>query len=164
VCDNLGKKIDSVEVAMSNKFASLTDQLNDLSSKLRYGMQQLNVQPSDQESTCQTTLSAESITSMTASILSEEEKLKEKCKLNLIMHNYPEPSSTDPLARKKKDIENISKLLNEYVKVPAMITNAICIGKQLDGPRFTKVIVSSVQEKPFIFRNRYNSCKKLYPT
>jgi len=30
--------------------------------------------------------------------------------LNLIMHNYPEPSSTDPLARKKEDIENISNL------------------------------------------------------
>ena len=71
---------------------------------------------------------------MTASILSEEDKQEEKWKLNLIIHNYSEPSSTDPRARKKEDIENISKLLKEYVEVPATITNAIRTGKQLDGP------------------------------
>ena len=68
---------------------------------------------------------------MTASILSEEDKQEE---LNLIIQNYSEPSSTDPQARKKEDIENISKLLKEYVEVPATITNAIRTGKQLDGP------------------------------
>ena len=78
-------------------------------------MQELNVQPSYQESTCQTTLLAELIASMTASILSEEETETErkKCNLNLIIHNCSEPSSTDLLARKKEDIKNISKLLNE---------------------------------------------------
>ena len=108
-------------MVLSNKFAILAGQLNDLSSKLSLGMQELSVQPSNQESTCQTTLSTESIASMTVSILSEE-KQKEKCKLNLIIHK---PSL---LARKKEGIEKISKLLNEYVEVPAMIINAIRIG------------------------------------
>jgi len=51
VCDNK-IAIDSVEVALSIKFVSLADRLNDLSSKLSHGMQKLNVQPSNQESTC----------------------------------------------------------------------------------------------------------------
>jgi len=68
-------------LALSNKFASLAHQLNDLSSKLSHGMQELNVQPSNQEAirTCQAILLAKSIASMTASILSEEENQKEKC-------------------------------------------------------------------------------------
>ena len=140
-------------MVLSNKFAILAGQLNDLSSKLSHGMQELSVQPSNQESTCQTTLSTESIASMTVSILSEE-KQKEKCKLNLIIH---EPSL---LARKKEGIENINKLLNEYVEVSAMIINSIRIG---DGPRLNKVTGLSVQEKFFILRNRRNSHDKSYP-
>ena len=69
-------------------------------------------------------MSVESIASMTASIVSEEKK-KEKRKLNLIIHNYPEPTLADSQARKKEDSENISILLNKYVNVPATITNAI---------------------------------------
>ena len=64
-------------------------------------MQELNVQPSNQESICQTTLSAESIASMTASIFSGEEP-KEKCKLNLIIHNYPEPCIINSTTSKKE--------------------------------------------------------------
>jgi len=82
-----------------------------------------NQSPS-QEFPCQIPLSVKSIASMTASIISEE-KEKEKCKLNLIIHNYPESTSTDSQARKKEDIQNISILLNKYVNVPATITNAI---------------------------------------
>ena len=122
-------------------------------------MQELNVQPSNQEFTCQTTFSAEPIASLTASILSEEEKQKEK---RTFYTNIPNPSSTDPLTRKKEDIENISALLNDYVEIPTTITNAVCIGKPLDGPRFTKVTVSSVEEKSVILRNCCNSPNKSY--
>ena len=139
-CERIEKKIDSVEVTLSNKFASLADQLSNLSSKLSHGAQELSSemagedQPLNQESPCQTPLSVESIASMTASIVSEE-KEKEKRKLNLIVHNYPEPMSTDPQARKKKDIENIRTLLNQYVNVPATIINAIRLGKRSEGSR-----------------------------
>ena len=34
VCENIEKKIDSIEESLSNKFASLADQLNDLSTKI----------------------------------------------------------------------------------------------------------------------------------
>jgi len=94
--------------------------------------------------------------------------------LNLIIHDYPEPSSRDPLARKKEGIKNIStckghsnfyslavfawfsKLLDEYVEVPAMITYAIRIGKKSDGLMFTKVIVSCVKEKSYIIHDHCN--------
>ena len=79
-------------------------------------------------------LSVESIASMAASIVSEE-KEKEKRKMNIIVHNYPEPSASEPQARKKEDIESISKLLHQFVKVPATITNAVCLQKQSEGPK-----------------------------
>ena len=63
--------------------------------------------------------------------------------------------------QKKGDKQNISKLLNEYVEVPATITNAIRIGKQ---PNLTKVTVSSVQEKSFILHNRRSLHNKSYYT
>ena len=116
-----------------------------------------------QEFPCQSPLSVESIASMTASIVSEE-KEREKRKLNLIIHNYPEPTSTDYQARKKEDIEYISILLNKYVNVPTTITNAIRIGKQCDRPRLTKITVSTIEKKPSTLRNRQNLRKKAHPS
>jgi len=62
-----------------------------------------------QEFSCQTSLSVESIASMTVSIVSEE-KEQEKRKLNLIMHNYPKPTSTDYQARNREDVRQRSFL------------------------------------------------------
>ena len=64
-----------------------------------------------------------------------EKNRKRNASWILLYTTIPNHHQKVPLARKKEDIENISKLLNEYVEVPATITNAICIGKQLDGPR-----------------------------
>ena len=100
---------------------------------------------------------------MTESIVSEE-KEKEKWKLNLILHNYPEPTSTDSQARKKEDIENISTLLNQYVNAPATIANAIRLGKRSEGPRLTKITVSTIEEKPSILRNCRNLHNKIHPS
>jgi len=73
-CESIEKKIDSVEITLSNKFAALADQLTDLSSKLSNGVQDLNDemaaedQSPCQEFPCQSPLSVKSIASMTASM------------------------------------------------------------------------------------------------
>ena len=155
-----------MEVSLSNKFASLADQLSDLSSKLSHGAQESNIEmtgddlPLSQESS---SLSVESIASMTASIFSEE-KEKDKRKMNLIVHNYPEPTSSEAQARKKEDIENISTLLNQFVNVPATITDASRLGKRSEGPRLTKITVSTIEEKSSILRNRRNLRNKSHPS
>jgi len=64
-------------------------------------------QQSIQKFLCQTPLCVESIAVMATSIVSEE-KEREKQKLNFIVHNYPEPTSTDSQARKKEDIEHFT--------------------------------------------------------
>ena len=121
-----------------------------------HGTQELNSemagedQPLSQESPCQTSLSVESITLITASIVAEA-KEKEKLKLNLIVHNYPEPSSTDSQARNKENIKNITTLLNQYVNVPATITNTIHLGKRSEGFRLTKIMVSTIEESLLFF-------------
>jgi len=155
-----------VEVSLSNKFASLADQLNDISTKLSHGTKELNTEmavdelPLSQETP---SLSVESIASMTASIVSEE-KERDKRKMNLIIHNYPEPTSSEPQVRKKEDIENISTLLNKFINVPATITNAIRLGKPKEGPRLTKITVSTIEEKSSILHNRRNLRNKSHPS
>ena len=83
------EKLKSVETALSNKFEALTSntttQVNDLSSKIIHGIQDMDTgmvidnKSSKQGSSNRCTLSVELIASMTASILSED-KEKEKRK------------------------------------------------------------------------------------
>ena len=52
-------------------------------------------------------VTVESIVSMTAAIISEE-KEREKQKLNLIVHNFPESKSTEASIWKNEDIQNVT--------------------------------------------------------
>ena len=81
-------------------------------------------------------VTVESIASMTAVIVSEE-KEREKQKLNLIVHNFPE--SMQASIRKNKDTQIVTSLINKYVGVDARVNNATQIGKQTGGPRLMKV-------------------------
>ena len=91
-------------------------------------------------------VTVESIASMTAAIVSEE-KEQQKRKLNLIVHNFPESTSTEASIRKNKDAQNVTSLINKYVGVDAHISNATWIGKQTRGPRLTKVTLLAREEK-----------------
>jgi len=72
---------------------------------------------------------------MIAAIVSEE-KEREKQKLNLIVHNFPESKSTEVGSQKKnEDTQN---------GVDAHIINATQIGKQTGGPRLMKVITPNL--------------------
>jgi len=54
------------------------------------------------------TISAGSISSAVTSALTEE-KDREKCKLNLIIHNVVEPTADEGQVRKKEDVDKVSK-------------------------------------------------------
>ena len=92
---------------------------------------------------------------MIAAIVSEE-KEREKQKLNLIVHNFPESKSTEVGSQKKnEDTQN---------GVDAHIINATQIGKQTGGPRLMKVTLLTRGEKIKILRNRFNLRNKEHPT
>ena len=155
MCSSIESKLESVERALSNRFDTLTTQVNDLSSKIYHGIQSMDtgmaaeIHLSEQESPDQSPLSVESIASMTASILSED-KEKEKRKLNLIIYNVSESTHTEAQDRKQDDIQRVTSLLAEYVGVTATVSNAICLGKKSENSeksRLIKITVSSSEEK-----------------
>ena len=93
----------------------------------------------------------------TVTSLINEEREKEKRKLNVIVHNLPECDDPDPSNRKSHDISKTSSIVDKYLSVPTTITQAIRIGKKREKPRLLKITFNSSQEKAAVLR----SCTKL---
>ena len=89
-------------------------------------------------------------------ILSEERE-KEKCQLNLIVHQLAESTKEDPKSRKTDDIDASSKLIQKYIGTPATITSAIRLGSKGAKPRLLKIYVSSNHEKGLILKKTVQS-------
>lgn len=96
------------------------------------------------------------ITATVTSLINEERE-KEKRKLNVIVHNLPECDDSDPSNRKSHDISKTSSIVDKYLSVSTTITQAIRIGKKREKARLLKITFSSVQEKAAVLR----SCTKL---
>ena len=101
-------------------------------------------------------LSVGGISSAVASVLNEE-KDKEKRKLNVILHNVTEPTADDGQSRKKEDTDHVSSIFHKSLGVPTQITNAVRLGKRGDKPCLLKISVDSLKSKASILRN----CTKL---
>ena len=83
-----------------------------------------------------------------------EEKGKQKKRLNLIVQNMAESDADQPQTRKEKDITNFWGILTSQLNVQAHITNGIRLGKKGGSkPRLLKVSVESDEEKAAILRN-----------
>ena len=93
----------------------------------------------------------------TVTQLMNEEKEKEKRKLNVIIHNLPECNDPDPSNRKNHDISKVSSIIDKHLSVPTNITQAIRIGKKREKPRLLKITLNSAQQKAAVLRN----CTKL---
>ena len=165
-CDVIETKLNSVQMELSNRFEDLTEKVNNL---VAYSEQEPettmvveDTQPSEQVIN-KKQVTVESIASKTAAIVSEE-KEREKQKLNLIVHNFPESTSTEASIRKNEDTQNVSSLINKYVGVDGHINNATRIGKQTGEPRIMKVTLLTREEKIRILRNRFNLRNKEHST
>ena len=90
-----------------------------------------------------------------------EEKEKERRRLNLIIHNVPESSAESAESRKSYDIEYAVDIFNTYLGAKTSVTRALRLGKKADKntdkPRLMKVMVDTLDSKTFILRN----CTKL---
>ena len=115
VCDIIETKLHSVQMELSNRFEDLTEKVNHL---VAYSEQEPETtmvvkdsQPSEQIIN-KKQVTVESIASMTAAIISEENE-QEKRKLNLIVHNFPESTSTEASIWKSEDTQNVTSLINK---------------------------------------------------
>ena len=123
----LENKLKSVEVALSSKFDSLTDQVNELSSKISQSLHEqdkemaTDTSPSEQEK--QSSRSPPSLDEITASFSSmmTEQKEKEKRTLNLVLHNIAESDDSVAANRKKHDIDSTTDVLQHYIGIAATI-------------------------------------------
>jgi len=99
-------------------------------------------------------------TSEVLSSFINEEKERSKRRLNLIVHNVPEPSAESGLERKSEDINTVSSIFDKFLGAKVKVKNANRIGRRSDNqsrPRLIKVSVDSEQDKAVILRN----CTKL---
>ena len=81
---------------------------------------------------------SESVASLTASLVTEQ-KEREKRELNLVLHNVPEPTTTDNSARKEEDITQVNSILSGYLDVKPTIKNAV---RLTDKARLLKITVA----------------------
>jgi len=91
-------------------------------------------------------------------LISYWKKEKEKCQLNLIVHQLEVTTQKEPQARKAEDIEVCSKLIRKYLGLSSTVTNAIRIGSKGVKPHLLKLSVNSKREKSLILKN----CTKLH--
>ena len=95
-----------------------------------------------------------------------EEKEKQRRRLNLIVHNLAESSSTEGLQRKLDDTSKVTSILTNTLQVPAKIINAVRLGKKVDTKdkaRLLKITVETEKEKASILRNAFKLRNKELP-
>ena len=83
-----------------------------------------------------------------------EEKTKEKRKLNVIIHGVQESKSEAPLKRKSEDIDHANTLLQKHLGVDVKVENAITLGKKSDDkPCLLRITTPSETVKKQIMRS-----------
>ena len=80
------------------------------------------------------------IPTMVTSLIAEE-KVKDKWRLNLIVHQLIESTKTDAQKRKEYDIQEISRVIQNYLGVSASITNTVRLESRGAKPQLLKISV-----------------------
>jgi len=88
------------------------------------------------------TLTVGGISSAVALVIAEE-KDRDKRKLNVILHNFCEPTAEDGLVRKKEDMDVATNMFEKNLGVKVKVTNAVRLGKKSDKPRLLKISMDS---------------------
>ena len=90
---------------------------------------------------------------MVVSVLNEE-KDKEKRKMNVIIHGIPESKSEEPLDRKEYDIEQVNTVFQTHLEVDVAVDNAIRLGKKInDKSRLLRITLPNESVKKQIMRS-----------
>jgi len=108
-------------------------------------------------------LTSESVSTITVGVV-DEQRERDRRKLNLIFHNVPESAKQRGPERKADDISTVSGLLHQHIGSKPTISNAVRLGKKSDRPRLLKVSVTTTQEKSTILRNCYKLRNSKNPT
>ena len=118
---------------------------------------QIDQSPTDQSEahiTNTTQPTSDELSNAVKSVINEE-KGRNRRKLNLIKHNIPESEAEAPEIRKEEDTKQITDVFRKQLKVEANISSIVRLGKKGGGPkpRLLRVTVNSESEKAAILQN-----------
>jgi len=152
-------------VDLAKDITSNSSQLATLKSQLDELHKGSSAMESEEDVLSDTTgsLTNESVATITVGVV-DEQRERDKRKLNLILHNVPESAKQSGPERKADDISTINGLLHQHLDFNPTISNAIRLGKKSDRPRLLKVSVATIQEKSTILRNCYKLRNSKNPT
>jgi len=105
-------------------------------------------------------LSHKDISQAVSSVFNEE-KEKNKRKLNLILHNIPESNAEIADQWKQHYTDTAMAIINQHQNIPTSISNVIKLGKKIensDKPRLLRITVDSDQAKVKILHNCTKIC------
>ena len=146
---------------MSSSNSKLDKKVNQLLQSLDQG-DQLSVEMATSHDNAPAT--KESLTQLASAVISEQQE-KERCQLNVVIHNIEESSSDSPQARKQDDIDKVASIINRYLAIKCSVTNAVRLGKKLQGtkPRLLKITLATIQEKKSILCSKIHLRKEDNP-
>ena len=141
---NLTTKVD----ALAKNITSNSSQLATLKTSLDELHKEGILMESEEGvlSHCTSILTNDSVANITVGVV-DEQREREKRKLNMIIHNVSESTKETGPERKADCIATVNSLLHEHLGISATISNAIRLGKKSDRPRLLKISVASMQGK-----------------
>ena len=156
-CSSVENSIKSVETTLSNRFNGLADQVKDLSTKILELKGDVSKSSFSEDramsASAGSTTPQHSNLSKTFSSVLNEEREKDKRKLNLILHNVPESTNPNSDVRKRDDTDTAVTIFNQHLGIPTSVSNATRLGKKGTKARLLRVTVSTERDKATILRN-----------
>ena len=127
---------------LSERNIKLNNGLSDFEAKLNELKEELTMQISkcrDMFGSDRETVKPPEIIASTIVTTINEEKDKEKRRLNLIIHNAPESSAESGDLHKQSDTEFAIDIFNNFLGAKAEVSKAIRLGAKSDKPRLLKI-------------------------
>ena len=109
---NINKRLQKVETEFTGMYSKINSQLKAIEEKINKDISKANTAPPPVDPVTTPFNSVESI----ASSLANEQKEREKRKLNVIVHNVAESDASSGLARKQEDISKLQTLFKDYMQ------------------------------------------------
>jgi len=134
-----------------DKVTELSERIQQLKSNVSNN--QSAAAPSDSAAASKKFPDMSAVTSTMASML-QEEREKDKRKLNLIIHGIPESTSEIPVEKKEHDTKLVATMFNQHLKIETSIEDIVRLGKKdSTKQRLLKISIPSLAVKKSILHN-----------
>ena len=133
----IGQKIEALQSQLTGLMTKVNDHINARFQQLE---EKLTTSSVPTASTTSIPSKTSQITETMATRVIDEYRDRETRKMNIIIHNAPESTATEPSVRIAHDTKSVADIAKSIDAGPVEIVNITRLGKKLDGrPRLMKV-------------------------